>query len=131
MMQVQESHIEPHGGYVVEHPTKRMAFHVVPDLKRPFKFATEADRRKAQAKRCPTCQVAHLCKTYHILLNEVGKAVVSPTVYKGLLQAGAFTEEGGLRVITHTTKPPNQILGARGGMMGIVPQRQQTVIYHE
>lgn len=121
--------IEPHGGYVVKHPTKKMVFHIVTDLSRPFAFPDERSR-KAQ-KKCPTCNVPHYHKTYHILLNDQGRAVVSPGVYKGLLSAQAFSGDDPLILETHTTKPPNQVLGTKNGMMGLIPTRDKTVIYHE
>ena len=121
--------ILPHGGYVVSHPTKRMAFHIVPDMSRPYNFADEKSKRNL--KMCPTCQTVHLHKTYHILLNDQGRAVVSPGVYKGLLSAKAFSGDDPLKLETHTTKPPDQVLGTRNGMMGLVPQRDKTIIYHE
>ena len=128
-MQVGDQKILSHGGYTIKHPTKRMAFHIVTDFARPFAYVNDAARR--QVKKCPTCNTPHFHKTYHIMLNEEGRAVVSPGVYRGLLAAGAFTEEGGLQMVTHTTKPPNQVLGTKNGMMGLVPQRPKTVIYHE
>ena len=111
------------GGYVVTHPTKRNVFEVVTDLERPY--------TSPNTNQCPTCQTVHQFKTYHILLNGEGRAVVSPGVFQGLKHAKAFNDPKGLAVEAHTEKPPKQVLGTKGGMMGLVPSRQEVTIYHE
>ncbi len=113
------------GGFVVTHPTKRNAFEVVIDFNRPFE-GPESLRTNV----CPTCETVHHFKTYHILLNGDGRAVVSPGVFQGLKRAKAFNDPQGLAVESHTKKPPKQILGTKGGMMGLVPHRDEVTIYH-
>lgn len=114
------------GGFVVVHPTKRNAFEIVTDMNRPYQGPVNPD-----AVPCPTCNVVHQHKTYHILLNGEGRAVVSPGVFQGLKSAKAFNDPKGLSIEAHTKKPPNQVLGTKGGMMGLVPSRDEVTIYHE
>ncbi len=113
------------GGFVVTHPTKRGVFEIVTDLDRPFEGPASL-----RTNVCPTCQTVHHHKTYHILLNGEGRAVVSPGVFQGLKKAKAFNDPNGLAVEAHTPKPPKQVLGTKGGMMGLVPQRDEVTIYH-
>lgn len=108
------------GGFIVTHPTVRYAFVIVPDPSRPIL----GDARTFP--KCPTCDTVHLVRTYHILMNGEGRAVVSPTVFQGLKKAGM----GGLAVEAHTPDPPKQILGTKGGQMGLVPQRDQLVVHY-
>lgn len=118
------------GGYVVYHPTKRDAFEVVTDVNRPFIDGHGQPVDLSVLHVCPTCQVKHQHKTYHIMVNSEGRAVVSPGVYRGLHEANAF-RTGGLAIESHTDTPPNQIMGTKNGMMGLVPQRRKPVtIYH-
>lgn len=107
------------GGYTVEHATKRNAFEVIIDFNRPYK--------DNWSFVCPTCNQRHFHKAYHILLNEHGRAVLSPQVYRGIKEAGM----GDLVLLGHTRTPPNQVLGTKGGMMGLVPVRDKTTIYHK
>ena len=113
------------GGFVVTHPTKRNAFEIVTDLNRPYQS------KNLNPIPCPTCQIVHQHKTYHIMLNGDGRAVVSPGVFQSLKRAKAFNDVDGLAVEAHTDKPPNQVLGTKGGMMGLVPSRDKMTIYHE
>lgn len=106
------------GGVRVCHPSKRNAFEVVTNLREPL---------HPPHLQCPTCGVKHTHKTYHIMLNDQGAAVVSPGVFEGLQNAGM----GDLYVESHVEKPPNQVLGTKGGMMGLVPTRPQVTIYHD
>ncbi len=118
------------GGYVIYHPTKRDAFEVVTDMNRPFQYGPGDLVPLDLLNVCPTCQVKHQHKTYHIMLNSEGRAVVSPGVYRGLHEANAF-KTGGLAIESHTDTPPNQVLGTKNGMMGMVPSRRPPVtIYH-
>ncbi len=121
------AHTDPRtGGFVVVHPTKRNAFEIVTDLERPFQGSNSL-----RTNVCPTCETVHHHKTYHILLNGEGRAVVAPGVFQGLKHAKAFNDPKGLAVEAHTEKPPKQVLGTKGGMMGLVPSRQEVTIYHE
>ncbi len=98
------------GGFVVVHASKRNAFEVVIDLNRPYNGPDSL-----RTIPCPTCNVIHHHKTYHIMLDAQGRNVVSPGVYRGLRHAGM----GDLQVETHTKTPPDQVLGTRSGMMGL------------
>lgn len=113
------------GGFVVTHPTKRNSYEIVIDLNRPFEGPNTL-----RTNICPTCHAIHHHKAYHILLNGDGRAVVSPGVFQGLKRAKAFGDPKGLAVEAHTTKPPKQTLGTKGGMMGLVPTRDEVTIYH-
>lgn len=106
------------GGYVVVHPYKRSQMVVIPHMQKPL---------MGPVKVCPTCQVKHSFKTYHILLNGEGRAVVSPGVFKSLKQVGFGGE---LAVEAHTTEPPNQVIGTKGGKAGIIPQRERMVFHN-
>ncbi len=118
------------GGYVITHPTKRDAFEVVVDMKRPFIDGFGKPVPISTLNVCPTCQVLHPFKTYHIMLNSEGRAVVSPGVFQSLKAAGAFHADG-LAIQAHTDNPPNQVLGTKGGMMGLVQTKPDPVIiYH-
>jgi len=118
------------GGYVITHPTKRDAFEVVTDMKRPFIDGQGKPVPMSTLIVCPTCKELHPFKTYHIMLNGEGRAVVSPGVFNGLKQANAFHADG-LGIESHTDNPPNQVLGTKGGMMGLVQTRPDPVIiYH-
>ena len=109
------------GGFKVKHLTKRNAFEVITDFQRPFLGDTSTFHK------CPACQVVHYHKTYHIMLNGDGFAVLSPQVYRGVMAAGM----GGLLLVDHTDTPPTVVLGTKDGAMAPVPQRDTTVIYHE
>ncbi len=105
------------GGIRVSHPSKRNAFEIVVDYTRPL---------PANQMPCPTCQKIHTHKTYHIYLGDEGTAIVSPGVFRGLQNGGM----GDLVVESHVKKPPTQVLGGGGGMMGLVPTRPRIEAYH-
>lgn len=104
-------------GFRIVHDTARWpAVVVVPDMTRPFE----------KPARCPSCLTAHPVKTYHISVNDVGAAIVSPGVLEGLKRAGM----GGFRVETGVPDPPKQVLGGSGGKFVEVPQRERMIVYH-
>ena len=118
------------GGYVLYHPTKRDAFEIVTDVNRPYIDGHGKPISLDLLNVCPTCQVKHQHKTYHIMFNSEGRAVVSPGVFRSLQQANAF-KSGSMAIESHTDSPPNQVLGTKNGMMGLVPSRRPPVtIYH-
>ncbi len=119
MIQTNSPVVPNDGGFIITHPTKRNAFEVVTDFKRPYKGPDTL-----RTAVCPTCQVIHHFKTYHIMLDESGRCIVSPGVFNGLRKAGM----GDLDLEDHTSTPPDQVLGAAGGMMGLVPSRPQIYI---
>ncbi len=125
-------HVDPvTGGFVVTHPTKRNAFEIITDLNRPYIDGHGDPVNVSLLNNCPTCNTIHQYKTYHIMLNGDGRAVVSPGVFQSLRNAKAFNDPAGLAVEAHTKTPPNQVLGTKGGMMGLVPSREAITIYHE
>lgn len=77
--------------------------------------------------------MVHFYKTYHILLNGDGAAVVSDGVFEGLKSAGAFAPSNPdrLEIESETTNPPKVVLGLGNGGMAPIPQRDEVVIYHE
>lgn len=61
------------GGITIRHATLRNVVALVPTL-----------RRLREPHQCPTCQVAHETKTYHLTLDYKGEVTVSETVYERL-----------------------------------------------
>lgn len=101
------------GGIRIVHPTAPNAVVLVPDPTRPI----------AHSARCPSCQLPHPVKTYHIVTNDAGTAVVSPGVFAGLRRGGM----GGFTVDAQVVNPPNQVLGPGGE----VRPRESIVLYHQ
>lgn len=112
-------------GVRVQHSVKRSGFFVLSDPTRPIL----GDVRTFP--KCPTCVQVHTHKTYHILLNGEGAAVVSPRVLDGLRRAGAFDPLVGLAVAGEVLDPPTVVLGRRDGRLAPVPQRDRIIVYHE
>lgn len=140
------------GGVRIVHATVRSAVVTVGDPTRPIQgwvggaanqTCVECSRRQGRIIEhprefhvCPTCQVIHLYKTYHINVNGDGAAIVSPGVFRGLQQAGAFDTvfDGGdapFRVDAHVPTPPTQILGTDRGRYQELKQRDKIAIWHE
>lgn len=107
------------GGVRVVHDTARSGIVTVPNLSRPF----------PQPQACPSCQVVHQVKTYHINVNADGAAIVSPTVFQGLKQAGAFVS--GFRVDAHVPEPPKQVIGYDGRRFRELKQRDKIALWHD
>lgn len=78
------------------------------------------------ASVCPSCRVKHPTKTYHIAVNDVGAAIVSPGVLEGMRRGGM----GGFSVDAEVANPPTQVLGARNGKFRQIQRRDQITIYH-
>lgn len=114
-------------GFRISHEKRRNAFYVISDPHRPYAHNPDGP------SPCPTCRLPHTHKTYHILLNSEGGAVVSEGVYEGLRQAGAFAPNNldRLEVGDTTANPPAVVMGTNNGRPAPVPARDQITIYHE
>lgn len=86
----------------------------------------DPSRPTSGAAVCPSCRVKHPVKTYHIAVNDVGAAIVSPGVLEGLRRAGM----GGFAVEAEIANPPKQILGASKGKFREIRRRDQITVYH-
>jgi len=87
-------------GVVVQHRKHRSAILVlVPVVGIPI----------PNARPCPVCGVAHLCKTVHLSLSPTGSAIVSEGVLK-LLRMGGMPD---LDVVGSTDTPPPIIVGEK------------------
>lgn len=104
-------------GFRIVHESARWPMVVtVADLSRPL----------SPVRSCPSCQTAHLFKTYHISVNDQGAAIVSPGVLEGLRRAGM----GGFAVESGVVDPPTKVLGGSNGKLVEIPRRDRIVAWH-
>ncbi len=64
----------------------------------------------AQAKLCPTCNIIHTKKTYHLRLDDSAGTIVSQEAFKHLKQAGLPN----LAVESEVSNPPAATLDMGG-----------------
>lgn len=67
----------------------------------------EHPQRPIPSMLCPTCNVRHTLKTYHLWLDDSGGTIVSETVYRRLQECGLPN----LAVESEVVKPPTQTIG--------------------
>jgi hypothetical protein len=75
----------------------RSCVRLVPDMAHPRK----------EPFHCPTCNMVHVVKTYHLWLDDTGAAIVSKEVLEGLKKAGMPE----LDIVEEVKNPPPLAFG--------------------
>jgi hypothetical protein len=80
------------------HPTARSGFFTFAHNRRPYRVPLV----------CPICRVGHAVKTYHVLVDHDGFAMVSKRVWAMMRRHGT----AGFRIANEVVvKPPMQLIG--------------------
>lgn len=83
-------------GVRIQHPTKRNVTFTLADAGRPYRAPVE----------CPACHRKHQFKTYHLKLDEVGAAIVSPEIVERLKRIPGQP----FAIANEVARPPDQTI---------------------
>ena len=102
-------------GYRIRHKSLKSCLVTVPDITRPLSprhcsaWKCPYFNTVVHGRHCPTCNLHHLVKTYHLNLDSDGACIISKTVLENLKRIKAVdSRDGDVRYINEVANPPVQ-----------------------